>query len=136
MLLTIDTTDVQTVVVQEVESGDFNVQCHFISGSDAKGCMVVLIGQFDNHTMKLIRRSVDTLHTKKLELKYRTLSCYHSVVAYDIESDGLIGTLAVPGHLETSTDKQCLSKGHSLGSSTTVSLSGMIVIIILIMIIS
>ena len=113
------------VIVQEVESANFNVQCHFIPGSDAQGCMVLLIGQFDNHTMTLIRRRADMLHSEQLELKYRTLSCYHSVVVYDVESDGSIGTLAVPGHLETSTstNRQCLSTKDSLESST-VSLSG------------
>ena len=125
MQLTVDTTDVQSVVVMETER---SIRCVFISGSDAQGCMVVLVGQFENLTMKLMKRSADLIHTEKLELTHRTLPCYHSVIAFDIESDGSIGTLPVPGDFERSRDQNgpCISTEGSQAPSTTFSLSGMI----------
>lgn len=133
LLLTTDTTDVQKAVVtlKELESGNFNVTCHFLTGSDALGCMVILIGQSSNHTMKLMKRSADIVHTEELKLENKSLSCYDRIVAFDIESDGSVGTLSVPGHLERDTDRPCIA---SEGLPITVGQSGIIVnVIILIM---
>ena len=91
-----------------LESGDLNVTCHFLTGSDALGCVVILIGQSSNLTMKLMKRSADTLHTKVLKLKHKSLSCYkYRIVAFDIESNGLTGIMPVPGYLERTTDGPC-----------------------------
>ena len=40
---TTDTTDVQRVVAVQTDSDIITVQCDFITGSDAEGCMVVLV---------------------------------------------------------------------------------------------
>lgn len=137
LLLTTDTTDVQKAVVtlRELESGNFNVTCHFLTGSDALGCMVILIGQSSNHTMKLMKRSADTVHTEELKLENKSLSCYDRIIAFDIESDGSVGTMSVPGHLmpvpghlERSTDRPCIA---NKGSPVTVGQSGMIVNVII-----
>ena len=96
--------------------------CHFLPGSDALGCMVILIGEFSNHTLKLMKRSADdAVHTEELKLENSSLSCYNRIVAFDIESDGSVGTLPVPGHLmssagylKRSTDGPCLANGNLL----------------------
>ena len=111
-----DTTDVQRVIVTplKLESGDLNVTCHFLAGSDALGCVVILIGQFHNDTMKLMKRSADTVHTAVLKPISKSLSCYNRVVAFDIESDGSIGTLPVPGYWERTTDGPCRTNEGTL----------------------
>ena len=44
----VDTTDVQLVTaVFDQNSDGFLVQCDFIPGSEAQGCMVVLVGKQD-----------------------------------------------------------------------------------------
>jgi hypothetical protein len=126
-----DTTDVQRAVVT-LKEFEINVTCHFFTGSDALGCMVILIGQFSNHTMKLMKRSADnniTEHTEELKLEANSLSCYDRIVAFDIESDGSVGTLPVPGHLmsaavhlERTKDGPCRANE---GSTITVGTSGM-----------
>lgn len=114
--------------------------CHFLAGSDALGCMVILIGQFSNHTMKLMKRSADsniTEHTEELKLKddSLSLSCYNRIVAFDIESDGSVGTLPVPGylmstagHLERAKDGPCIGSR----SSITVGTSGVLCILVIV----
>lgn len=66
-----------------------------MTGSEAKGCMVVLLGESENTTVTLMRNISDTEKMIVHRLAY-PLSCYDRVLAYDIESDGSTGTLAVP----------------------------------------
>ena len=70
------------------------VQCDFITGSNAQGCMVVLVGEFDNITANL--SNLEENGSKVLTISH-PLSCYYEIFAFDIESDGSVGTLAVPG---------------------------------------
>ena len=74
----------------------FVVQCDFITGSNAQGCMVVLVGEFDNVTANL---SILEQNCFKVLNVSHPLSCYREIFAFDIESDGSAGTLAVPGVL-------------------------------------
>ena len=60
--------------------------------------MVVLVGDTINTTVNVTRCgtsscSVMTLHSQ-------SLSCYFEVFAFDIESDGSVGTLAISGELK------------------------------------
>ena len=132
LLQTTDTTDVQKAVVT-LKEFEGNVTCHFLAGSDALGCMVILIGQLSNHTMKLMKRSADsniiTEHTEELKLKDNSLSlsCYNRIVAFDIESDGTVGTLPVPGYLmSTAGHLERVKDGPCIGSSITVGTSGVL----------
>ena len=67
------------------------VYCDFISGSNAEGCMVILVGEVNNVTAN-IERNFSKLFNF-------TLSCYHEIFAFDIESDGSVGELAISGVL-------------------------------------
>ena len=107
----VDTTDVQNVTAVPTESAnDVNtllVQCYFVNGSTAKGCMVVLVGELGN---------VNNIMNLTRDNPYRTvntslpLSCYTGVFGYDIESDGSVGTLAVPGVI--SNKGSCICEPH------------------------
>lgn len=69
------------------------VQCDFIAGSEARGCMVVLVDEFGNttYTVNLTRSSTCTAETLTLS----TLP--HDVFGVDLESDGSVGTIHIPG---------------------------------------
>ena len=74
----------------------FIVQCKFLSGSNAKACLVVLVSDTENTTV-ILTRDAD-----EVEMDARVTyspSCYKKVVAYDIEHDGSVGNLAIPGVL-------------------------------------
>ena len=78
------------------------IQCDFITGSDAQGCVVVLVGEFSNSTVNLTRDGTCTVKTLTLNI---TL---HEVFGLDIEYDGSIGTLPVPGVVTRNTASLCV----------------------------
>ena len=71
-----------------------DIRCEYISGSDAKGCKVMLVGEADNVTVILNRDDQCTI--KNIQLSSKLLY----VLGYDIESDGSIGTLPVIGRID------------------------------------
>ena len=84
----------------------FMLQCAFITGTEAQGCLVVLVSEFGNSTWNLTRRS--TCNSEIVNVTHPP-SNYSEVFAFDIESDGSVGTLAVPGVLmmNASTTDPC-----------------------------
>ena len=104
-----DTTDVQKV--QAVQMGtSILLQCEFITGTDAQGCSVVLVGtsEINNTTHAIITQnktdsSTNITEFERLINSTNPLSCYQSVYGFDIESDGSVGALAVPGELLINT---------------------------------
>ena len=91
-----DTTDVQLVSAVELRDvSAFRVRCDLMAGSIAQGCMVVLIGELDNITLSFAGGP----DIEKVMNTTNPTSCYNRIVAYDIESDGTVGSLAVPGNI-------------------------------------
>ena len=78
------------------DANAFMLQCSFMNGSDAQGCMVVVVGQFGNATRNLTRNSTHVTGTLNVT---HPLSCFSKVFGFDIESDGSVETLAIPGVL-------------------------------------
>ena len=114
-VLSTDTTDVQKVTAT-VSAEAITVQCMFVNGSTARGCMVVLVGQSDNVTVNLTRDGMcaaDIFNdTHLLQNTYIA-----GVIGYDIESDGTVGTLAIIGELSNDT-LTCPSDNPTQGMST------------------
>ena len=54
------------------------LQCDFITGSNALGCMVILVGEFNNITVNLTKESKETSIIKILSLTESFKSCYYS----------------------------------------------------------
>ncbi len=101
-----DTTDVQIVTATLMEGVNASIiQCEFVAGSTATGCMVVLTG-FEAYNIDLTRdiSMNSAITTVTLE---RPPSCYTGVEAFDIESDGSVGTLSVPGQLGGRLETPC-----------------------------
>lgn len=97
-MVAVDTTDVQSVTIAphttDTSSNIALLECTFIAGSDARGCMVVLLGKFDNITTNLTK---EDSHSSTIIQVVDSLSCYGELIGFDIESDGSVGTVAVPG---------------------------------------
>ena len=97
-MLSTDTTDVQKVTAT-VSAEAITVQCMFVNGSTARGCMVVLVGQSDNVTVNLTSLRDDLSVTIFNDTHLLQNACITGVVGYDLESDGTVGTLAIIGEL-------------------------------------
>ena len=111
-----DTTDVQRVVA--ILSSGINastLQCEFITGSDATGCMVVLTSENSHKVQYNLTRNSTISEILSVALEHPP-SCYTGVEAFDIESDGSVGTLPVPGQLIVNSQAQCTppSSGYLL----------------------
>ena len=80
-----------------------DIECSFIDGSDAQGCKVVVASDHssvDNITAMLIRHNEsDTTASGQVNLTYH-IDCYHHVLAFDIETNGTISSLATRGEIE------------------------------------
>lgn len=60
----------------------------------------MLIGRYDNLTERLTRNN----NTKLVFVKYPQ-SCYRNAIAFDIESNGSVGLIAVPGYVKELTGR-------------------------------
>ena len=96
-----DTTDVQSVQAVEMNvMGMVRIHCSFLIGSDSGGCVVVLEGENITNATIVLTREDDRQDVVITHLLPHPLSCYFHVFACDIESDGSIGVLPVPGMLQ------------------------------------
>ena len=93
----------------------FLVHCDFIIGFNAEGCLIVIVGEFDNITANIEPNSSRILSA------ISPLSCYHELFAYDIEPNGSVGNFAIPGVLigADKTTAPCLDQATA--STTTIS---------------
>ncbi len=100
-------TDVQMVRVAAARSDPYtiNIKCVFISGYTAQGCMVMLLGEVDNTTVNLTRDQ----NARIFNSAY-SVSCYNTVIAFDIELNGSIGVIPVPGDFAAAYKNECLPK--------------------------
>ena len=97
LLIFVDTTDVQKVSAVALDGQySFIVECEFIPGTDAQGCLVILVGELDNVTVNLIRSSSNKVGTVEVA---NSPSSYFKVVAFDVEHDGSVATLSIPGDI-------------------------------------
>ena len=104
-----DTTDVQVITATLMEGVNASIiQCEFVAESTASGCMVVLTG-FEAYTVNitLTRNKSTNLAIATVTLEYPP-SCYTGVEAFDIQSDGSVGSLAVPGQLGGRLETPCI----------------------------
>ena len=114
-----DTTDVQVVGVNTLdeELHVIVIRCDFITGSSAQGCVVTLVGGYgiENLVVNLTRRGnalcAHSTCTVIVKATYPA-ACYSEVFAYDLEEDGSVGSLPIPGYIRK------LENGHTLDCSS------------------
>ena len=88
------------------------IQCEFVAGSTASGCMVVLTG-FETYNINLTMDTSTNSATTTVTLEHPP-SCYTGVEAFDIESDGSVGSLVVPGQLGGRVESLCVMAVETL----------------------
>ena len=112
----------QSVQVVEMNiMGLVTIRCNFLVGSDSGGCLVMLTGENINDTIIVLTREDDRQDVEITHLLPHPLSCYFQVFAFDIESDGSIGVLPVPGMLQIMKHvaaQHCLTPPNEENSQT------------------
>ena len=77
--------------------------------------MIVLVGEYNNVSVTLLMNQTNS----EIINETTSVSCYKRVIVFDVEHNGQIGTLAVPGKLSgiVNTTTKCLpsSKPASKG---------------------
>ena len=88
-------------MTSQLKRNTFKVECDFIIGSKAKGCFVVLGGKRDNITFTVYRNNPCSIFQYSFNMtnKLEDYQDHDEVFGYDIETDGTVGTLRVPGNL-------------------------------------
>ena len=95
------------------------VRCHFINGSNARGCHVVVVSEHtavDNVTTKLLRDG-DSVSSASDVINFTAplvFDCYHHMFAFDIEANGSVSSLAIAGMVanqNTITTCQIVTEG-------------------------
>ena len=87
------------------------LQCVFVTGSDATGCLVVLqlVGEADNTIVNLMREGMH-MYVMKVENLTKSSACISEIFGYDVKSNGSVGTLPIPGELSWNVNvRNCLS---------------------------
>ena len=85
-----------------------DIQCLFINGSDARGCKVVIVSDHPsvaNQSAMVMRRNESkpvATASGQLNLTF-PIDCYHHVLAFDIEEDDSISTLAIMKTIPSTT---------------------------------
>ena len=106
-----DTTDVQNVTVNELENNSFLVECHFMMNSTPYGCMVVITSvHYEDVVLNLTRMSnsqANSVTVQDIVKVNRPAVCYKHVSGFDIESNGAIGSLPIPGQLVMNSEGLC-----------------------------
>ena len=87
----------------------FSVHCVYLTGSNAKGCSVVIASEsyhVNNITVNLTKDGNAT------QVVHSTLptSCYNRVFGFDIEYDGSVAAVAVPGNLIPSSSSDATTQ--------------------------
>ena len=100
-----DTTDVQNITATLLKDMyTYTLQCIFVTGSNARGCVVVLVSKFHNTSVNLTREDSCVSVTVNVTA---TSSNIYQVFGFDIESDGSVRTIAVPGGLLSNVTLSC-----------------------------
>ena len=104
------TSDLQAVSVKIVGEFAIVVDCHFIKGSDAYGCKIVLVSDLPgvNSEQATLHRN-NTYASGRLNLTHKT-SCYHQITAYQIDNNKKISNFFIEEKVISATGILCSSK--------------------------
>ena len=100
----VDTSDVQSVNATVIAESTIDIQCHFVFGSDALGCKVVLVSKCSNIGDIHTNVSRSKMYASTQLTLTDNIFCYHRVFAFDIDVNNTISNLSIEGmikHMES-----------------------------------
>ncbi len=71
----------------------YSIQCSYISGTDARGCVFILVGGVEG--VANITGIINRTSSEGVRIEVPNIGCYREVLAFDLESDNTTGTLPV-----------------------------------------
>ncbi len=92
------TTDVEQVSLCLVENCTYSIQCSYISGSNARGCVFILVSGVEG--VINITGIINRISSEGVRIEVPNISSYREVLAFDLENDNTTGTLPVRGSIE------------------------------------
>ena len=97
-----DTTDVQSASVEQLRNGSLLLKCTFGEGSCAQGCQLTIAlslkeGVTVSYNVSVLRKNYSSLEVEKQHHSQVEGGVLQSVLARDIECNGSIGGIALPG---------------------------------------
>ena len=94
------TTDVQSVTVSRLERDTYSIQCNYITGSDAIGCVYTLVS--NKKEVSDLSGTLKRTSLGGMVVEIPNVGCYREVLAYDLERDNTTGTLPIRGEVNFS----------------------------------
>ena len=85
----------------------YSIQCSYINGSNAQGCIYVLVGMVMGNITGTIRRT----SSERDVVTISNIGYYKEVLVYDWESDNTIGILPIRGNI--SFNETCPVTGNN-----------------------
>ena len=90
-----------------VENGTYSIQCSYITGSDARGCVYTLVSEVEG--VDNITGEIERTNSEGVMVGLPHVGCYGELLVYDREEDGSIGS--VPIREDISSDGICSQTG-------------------------
>ncbi len=81
-----------------VENTTYSIQCSYISGSNARGCVFTLVSGVEG--VANITGIINRTSSEGVRIEVPNIGSYREVLAFDLESDKTTGTLPVRGSIE------------------------------------
>lgn len=114
----IDTSDLKKISVVARENLTLTVECQFINGTDALGCVVVLFDsemKLQNISSTFFRKDSELALQGQLDVS-EDVFCYDRVIGFDLESDNTTNNLALPGNLIFEGNSHCTTSTSTTSS--------------------
>ena len=89
------------MTVIEIKEKTYSVQCTYIKGSKARGCVYILVSGVEEifkNISGIIR--IDSSEGNNI-IEVFNIGCYREVLAYDLENNNDIGSLSVKGSINS-----------------------------------
>ncbi len=82
-----------------MENTTYSIQCSYISGSNARGCVFILVSGVEG--LANITGIINRTSSEGVRIEVPNIGNYREVLAFDVESDNTTGTLPVRGSIES-----------------------------------
>ncbi len=89
----------ERVSLRLVENITYSIQCSYISGSNARGCVFILVSGVEG--VANITGIINRTSSEGVRIEVPNIGSYREVLAFDLESDNTTGTLPVRGSIES-----------------------------------